>query len=249
MISEESAKEAAKAVQEAAKTTGTIAELAGKAGAFVGRIIGGPMEQVGEIFTDRVRLFKYKNLCAVADKVEAAHRRRKIQGKAIEIPPRLAIPILESAALEDDETLREVWAKLLANATDPNFTKALHPGFMEVVKQLSPDEAIMISEGPRFDEDDLISYEHQANSRTVFLHSQSKLNAIGIFPASEPKTFDLSLKNGDALPVYLDNLQRLRILQTVESKAPGAFLGAKGQLFLFTDFGRNFVRYCIADNV
>ncbi len=39
MISDETAKEAAKAVQETAKTTGTIAELAGKVGGvyFKGR--------------------------------------------------------------------------------------------------------------------------------------------------------------------------------------------------------------------
>ena len=134
MYSDETTKEAAKAVQETAKAVQPITELAAKAAGFVGKVIGGPCEQLGGIIEDTISLYRFKNLCAIADEVQIIQHKRKIEGKTVVLPPRLAIPLLHAAALEDDETLQGVWARLIANSTDPNFKTALHPGFIEVVR-------------------------------------------------------------------------------------------------------------------
>ncbi|HUA68649.1 MAG TPA: Abi-alpha family protein, partial [Candidatus Saccharimonadales bacterium] len=136
--------EQAKAVQEVAKTSGKLVETTGKVGGFISKIIGGASTQVGGILEDWAKFYRYKNLLRVADKVEAIHAQRKIEGKTIPIPPRMAIPLLESASLEDDETLQKVWARLIANSTDPNFRESSHPGYVEIIKQMSPDEAIIL---------------------------------------------------------------------------------------------------------
>jgi len=41
-------------------------------------------------------------------------------------------------------TLQELWARLIANSTDPKFHTTIHPGYVEIIKQLTPDEAIII---------------------------------------------------------------------------------------------------------
>ncbi len=55
------------------------------------------------------------------------------------VPPRLLLPIVEHCSVEDNETLREMWAGLLATASQQ--TDAVSPSFIETLKQLTPDDA------------------------------------------------------------------------------------------------------------
>jgi hypothetical protein len=120
--------EQAKATQEIAKTTGKFVEVAEKIGGFISKVISPVSIEAGEIMGDWARSYRIKNLLSIADRFEAIHAKRRIQ-KLVPILPRIAIPMLESAALEDDEILQDVWAMLIANSTDPNFNLVLHPGY------------------------------------------------------------------------------------------------------------------------
>ncbi|WP_211256505.1 Abi-alpha family protein [Edaphobacter aggregans] len=55
------------------------------------------------------------------------------------MPPRLFLPILEASSVEGDETLQDLWAGLLATASQQ--TDSVSPSFIETLKQLTPDEA------------------------------------------------------------------------------------------------------------
>ena len=58
------------------------------------------------------------------------------------VSPRLFLPILDRASIEDDEDLHSRWAALLANAgTSPN---SVHPSFIEILRQLTPDDAHLL---------------------------------------------------------------------------------------------------------
>lgn len=61
----------------------------------------------------------------------------------IESPePYIAVPALQyiSYCMDNDE-LRDMYANLLANSMNKIVKNGVHPGFVEVIKQLSPDEA------------------------------------------------------------------------------------------------------------
>jgi len=45
------------------------------------------------------------------------------------VPLRTLLPLLEGAALEEDDDLSTKWAALLANATTPNSPLAIYPSF------------------------------------------------------------------------------------------------------------------------
>jgi hypothetical protein len=60
------------------------------------------------------------------------------------IPLRLAIPFLEAATLEDDETLQQRWACLLANAMDLTFCNDLLRQYGEVLKVVSPQDCLVL---------------------------------------------------------------------------------------------------------
>jgi hypothetical protein len=214
--------EQAKATQEVARTTGKFAEVAEKVGGFVSKVIGPASNQVGGILEDWTRYYRYKNLLAIADKVEALHARHTIEGKTIPIPPRTAIPMLESASLEDDETLQDVWARLIANSTDPNFKESLHPGYIEIVKQMSPDEAIILNSFLKAKNYPLLFSNHVSQKyadtgneamRYFWKEQKDKPSYATIFEMYLHHCKSLNLKNPADSRVYIDNLLRLRIVE------------------------------------
>lgn len=215
--------EPAKATGEIAKTAGKFAEITEKVGGFVAKIIGPTCIQVGGIFEDWASFYRFNNLLKIGDKVEAIHSRRKLEGKTVPIPPKVAIPMLLSAALEDDETLQDVWAKLIANSTDPNFKTALHPGYIEIIKQMSPDEAIILDSLPNLQTYPMLfshhvsqTFESTGNSPAARIRQELQGDE-----ASYQKIHEMFIQHGKSLPlkepadlqVYIDNLIRLRIVE------------------------------------
>jgi hypothetical protein len=71
---------------------------------------------------------------------------RNVSETDIETPnPIVAGPVLEALKYAGhEETLREMYANLLANALDKNTKDDAHPSFVEIIRQLSPEEAKML---------------------------------------------------------------------------------------------------------
>ena len=55
--------------------------------------------------------------------------------------PRIAVPTLQNASITEEREVRELYANLLANSMNKVVKNGVHPGFVEIIKQLSPDEA------------------------------------------------------------------------------------------------------------
>lgn len=133
--------ESAKAAQEIAKTTGKAIDAAQKVGGFLNKVIGDAAVELGGALHDWARVFRYKNLLRLQDKVEDIHAARKLQGRIIPIAPRFAIPLLQAASGEDEESLQDMWAGLIANATDPDQRITLRKIFTEILSSLEPLDA------------------------------------------------------------------------------------------------------------
>ncbi len=134
-------KDTAKATEEIAKTSGKALDVIEKVGSFFNKVVGDAAAELGGVVHDWARLYRYKNLLRLQDKVEEIHRARKLQGKSIPVPPRFAIPLLQAASEEDDESIQDMWAGLIANSTDPD--KHLEPKkiFTEILSSLEPLDA------------------------------------------------------------------------------------------------------------
>ncbi|HZL12664.1 MAG TPA: DUF4393 domain-containing protein, partial [Verrucomicrobiae bacterium] len=76
-------------------------------------------------------------------KISVAKRLEKIPPEQIKTPlPQIAGPALEALKYTGhDENIREMFAKLFATAMDEKTADAAHPSFVEIIKQLSADEA------------------------------------------------------------------------------------------------------------
>lgn len=146
--------EEAKAAQEVARTTRKGVDLLQRVGGFLDEIFGESLRQFGGAIADWVRYFRYRNLLTVMDKVHDIHQRRAMEGKVLPVPPQFALPLLDGASLEAESTIQDMWAGLIANATDPNRAFRLKKVFVEILRGLEPLDAKILEclDDPRIEE-------------------------------------------------------------------------------------------------
>ncbi len=144
MISDEEAK----AAQEVAKVTGKSIELSKKVAHFLCKFIGTAPEEVGEIVTNWVRYYKFKNFLAISDLVEGVIEQRKLAGKTIPLKARIGIPLLEAATQENDSDLQTMWASLIVTASDPTRSGEVGRIFITILSAFDPLDAEILKSLP-----------------------------------------------------------------------------------------------------
>jgi hypothetical protein len=97
--------------------------------------VGGTIRLLGVYYRTKLGI---RFLAAVKRMIEEAG----FEPKAVS--PKLFLPILENATLEENEDLQNRWVALLANAANPNTPDAVHPSYIEVLKQLTDVEAVFL---------------------------------------------------------------------------------------------------------
>ena len=113
--------ETAKATQEVAKTTGKAIEASEKFGGFIAKYISASLEQGMGIFEDKLKYMRWERQVRLIDKTNKIMKSRALSEPLKTIPMKLAIPLFESASLEEDDFLQDKWAYLLANSVDEKF--------------------------------------------------------------------------------------------------------------------------------
>ena len=76
------------------------------------------------------------------------YKLQKLNPDLIETPePYIAVPTIQYISYcMDSKELRDMYANLLANSMNKMIKGAVHPGFVEIIKQLSPDEAKLLKQ-------------------------------------------------------------------------------------------------------
>jgi hypothetical protein len=247
--------EKAKAVQEVAKTTNSAIEASEKVAGFVAKVVGDTAIQLGGVLADWTHYYRFKNLLTIADKIQTLQRQRRLEGKTNPIPPRIAIPLLEAAALEDDPTLQDVWALLIANSTDPNFAEVLHPSFIGIIQQISADEAVILNNCvTRYGFPVLFHHHLPKEGQGLWTSASSTRTFTEITERWCKFCHELPLKNAANAGVYLDNLQRLKLVELGYDFSNGGAFGqqlikdsipARDEYLKMTAFGTQFVSACM----
>jgi len=105
-------------------------------------MLGPATGEVAERFRDSVRLYRYARQLECLKKAEMMAKDAGFTPKAV--PIKLLFPLLEGASLEENEDLHTMWAALLANAASPTKAEQVRPGFVAILKQMAPDEAVLL---------------------------------------------------------------------------------------------------------
>src|ERR1022692_5214441 len=84
---------------------------------LITKLFGGPAEQIGGMWTDGLAARRTIRGIKLMKKVQRVIDEAGFEPKTI--PDKIWVPLLQEAALEDDDELQKLWANLFANAADP----------------------------------------------------------------------------------------------------------------------------------
>jgi hypothetical protein len=227
--------EIAKAIQESAKLGTKGLETADKAGSFLAKIFKEPIDEIAGIVTDRLRFIRWKRTVQMADEVNKILEEKKITNTRA-VPPKIALPILEEASLEDDQNLQFLWNHLLANAMNPHFNDEIRYGFIDMIKNITGIEALMLSE----------FYKILEREKRI-----TPLSEIQQYSLQKEQLIDGLKMSPDQYAISAHNLMRMQLLSPAVLKG-GAKLGTE-PLTIFkgidavtlTPLGVKFVEACM----
>lgn len=134
--------------------------------------VSSSVKQVGALTTDTLKTLRLftaplQLLAAYQDRFEKfcdRVRDRVPESEQCEAPAEIARPVMEAfASTSDDSPMMSMFEELMANAIDKREAKKLSPQFPEIVKSLSPLQALLISRLRNAEQftDDL--HEHKRN--------------------------------------------------------------------------------------
>lgn len=137
-----------------------------------------------------------------------------IQEKVAKIPeekltepePYVAVPALQQLSYSlDSEDLREMYANLLTSSMNIDTKTNVHPAFVEIIKQLCPDEAKLLKYLSRHFQQPIIDVKLKLGNGQGYITILQNFTAIA----------DGVCDNPSAIGSYLDNLARLKLIDII----------------------------------
>jgi len=99
-------------------------------------------EEIGKLLALPFKWWNFRASCFIMEKAKKFLDEKGIQSQ--QVPMKLLAPILEYGSLEDDESMQDRWARLLASAADHGKSGVIPPCFPAILKEISPVEATIL---------------------------------------------------------------------------------------------------------
>ena len=198
-------------------------EVAKDAYADVGRPVAKPTgELVGLVPRAIKAAFAPLEKWILQREYTVAETKKLLEEKLQSTPPELiqppeahiAVPALQYISYcMDNEELRDMYANLLANSMNSVVKNGVHPGFVEIIKQLSPDEAKFLKHMRKHKSIPTISLR--------YVHNEVAKGGIDVIKEFTNVPMLAGCENVYSGEQYIDNLVRLGLL---ERKTGNAFI-------------------------
>lgn len=108
------------------------------------RVLGPALTEFGEMLGDQMKLWRFERLLKLRDKVEAIVLDRDMAVAPLQpLPFGDAVRTIEAASFEDDDSVQDMWARLIVNgasAAKPGINK-LH---IEILRSLSSADSALL---------------------------------------------------------------------------------------------------------
>lgn len=183
-------------------TNEVIKELALPASTQIGQALG----NVFGLINTATLLFKFTNEWAQRNFRTYSEKLNEIPKEQIkQVDPEIAIPLIEKLSYTSNEDLANAYANLLANASNKEKVDLIHPGFIQKLNNLSPDEARLL-EYLKNNLDDAICY-------IIFKGKNSTDNSfiyLSVAFTGIEQILNLSAKQ---MAIHFENLVSLSILR------------------------------------
>jgi hypothetical protein len=133
----------AKAAEATAKAVGQGLEIVHDTGGYLARVFAdAPTDLVGVLGGAWLHERHIRLRDRLRRRTEQILRERDVK-QVIELSPNVAAALIAGAQEEGRDELMELWARLLANAMDPNINSVRH-SFIEAVKVMDPTDVLIL---------------------------------------------------------------------------------------------------------
>lgn len=194
--------EYAKAVVEVAKCGTKALDSSDKLGGFLAKTFGVPIENAIGIMSDKLEYVRWERTTRMIDKVNEYQEKKGFE-KVRPIPPKFAIPMIESASWEENDELQDIWCRLIVNSLDANFNSEIRYAFIDIIKNLTPLDAKILKYTY-----EIATSNDNYNRENHFRFEIIKRREISIYYLRTQ--IDVT---PNELEACLDNLYRVRCLQ------------------------------------
>jgi hypothetical protein len=106
---------------------------------IVKTLAGPAAEEIGLTFRDSVQVWRLRRQVRLFERVKKLCDDAGIRPQAVKLS--FLFDVVDNGSLEEDDTLQDMWASLLANAADPERESLASSAFPEVLRQISKAEA------------------------------------------------------------------------------------------------------------
>jgi hypothetical protein len=168
-------------------------QLAEIAKDFLQKTILPPLEEVGLLLSDKVRFYRFKNQVEIVTKAEAYLKEKNIKTKQVSL--KILAPLLEQCSLEEEDSLKEKWAALLANTVSEG-SELNSTLYSHILGQMTKSDADLFQ----------LLYRNSTTTTTGFKVS---------ITVKEHRTIVITELRKDIkdLDLIIDNLIRLRLIK------------------------------------
>lgn len=131
-----------KSLPEALKAGTKVLEISEKLGSFLSRVFGDvPEDIVGILGGDYLHHIRMRNVEKLTERTRKILKERGNEEDTTPVSLNIALPLFNAAKDESREELQELWARMLANAMDPNRSSAVRQNIIETVRAFEPIDA------------------------------------------------------------------------------------------------------------
>lgn len=121
-----------------------------------------------------IACYKAEFLMYAIQKIDERARKKGFSPRKVKLA--VGIPILESAVLEEQKELQELWANFFVNAVDSSVPESMiRPAFTDIIKALSPSDAKLLA---RFSDQKIIDMPACTNEDEISLNNLVRLGCL-----------------------------------------------------------------------
>lgn len=216
-----------KIVEEVAKTTGKAIDAVREFGKFISKYAAGPTEHGFGIIEDKLKYIRWERQLRLMKKSEEFAKSLGFEEPSRLIPLKIFIPLIQSATLEEDDYLQDLWGKLLINFSNENSKVDISRSYVDILERISPLEAKILEKIYSINFEEM---QHQG-VLTKDLPYKANLTSKNI-EESNPEDIDVILA--------ISNLSRLGCLTTSRTYGGGEAFSVVNPTVL----GKYFVEAC-----
>ena len=172
-------------------------------GDFLSKVIGPPAETLGGLLGDQMKSWRASNLDRIARKWDRVREERGISEAVVKVLPfGEAYRAIEAVSVEENENVQELWARLIASATDNSRSVSVKKVFIDLLKSLGNIDAVVLE----------ILFDSSSNLPVIATTNEDELRVQDFIKRTEKKLKNVSKQEA---VTAVENLIRLRIISIV----------------------------------